>query len=1213
MKTTLAPRLFALSAVVAMIFSPLRVADAQTTPLSFDQLTQGQTLSNFSVAALYAGDDDVAIGGRFLHAPSGFTLDLVRIQSVPQGHIWVNSFPTSDMGEPHTQEHLLLGKGNKGRAVASYETMSLTGSNAYTMQWRTVYNFHTAAGPEVFYDYVGRQLDALLHPDYTDEEIRREVRNFGVTENPADKSLRLEEKGSVYNEMTATYANGDTLVFDRLGRTLWGADHPFALSSGGTPAAIREMQPRHIKAFHRENYHLAQMGMIASVPKEMTLASVLARADAMLARLQGREAKRRVRDLSDVPPPRPAPAGRIEIVEYPHQNDQQPGSLVFAWPPALRPDPREKVLLELFLSNVAGDATTNLYKKFVDTKTREIETGAKGVWFWIDPSPGNPVYVGLSDVAPSNMTEAKIAAARQKMLDELRRVAAFKDNSPELSEFNSRLKSRVIETRRALSKIVNTPPGFGFRNTGALWMEHLESLNRAVGFRKSLTLRPEMAGVEKLISSGENAWAKLLPKWKLTEVAPYAAAAKANPKLVEAEERARKTRSDAELARLKAQYKVADDQAAVRRYRADYDSATAALERLERQDSSARFIERPPLTLDDQLDFKVTSIEPGRVPLVASTFENMTSATAGLALRLDAVPDDELVYLSMLPRLLTGVGVIRDGRPVSYEEMSELLRREILGLSAYYSTNMRTSRAELVVKGAGNNAEESARALGWMRLALNSPDWRTENLPRIRDLVDQTLSELRNTSNGAEENWAQNPASAYRKQDDQVYLAAASFLTRAHNVQRLRWMLKDAGSPEHHAAVANFLNRLAEAGAKAKPDELKILLRAIQGDAAARAKVPAPVISYAVEFAGLPPAVGPVAVEAAKDLEQMLSEVPAETLASDWAYLCRQMRQDLSVTPAAALANLHRVRGRLLKSGGARLFLVGSRATQGSLDTPLRALAGDLKNEPLAKAERTTARLVEARLAGREAKAGRPLFVGLVTPNMQGGVFLNSAAGATYEDTDRESLLRYLAAKLYAGGGAHSIFMKTWGAGLAYGNGVGGSPSAGRITYYADRAPELPQTLRFVIDELKRAEAHPDPSLVEYAVAGAFAEFRSASEYETRGEAMAADVADGLTPERVRAFRNAVLNLRAAPNLPAELYQRMGAVYAAVLPGYGVKAKEVPGAIYFVIGPEKQIEVYEKYLKSVEGADARVFRLYPRDFWMTAQGAEKCPCDSDSP
>ena len=39
-----------------------------------------------------------------------------------------------------------------------------------------------------------RRMDALLHPDYTDEEIRREVRNFGITENPADHTLGLEEK-----------------------------------------------------------------------------------------------------------------------------------------------------------------------------------------------------------------------------------------------------------------------------------------------------------------------------------------------------------------------------------------------------------------------------------------------------------------------------------------------------------------------------------------------------------------------------------------------------------------------------------------------------------------------------------------------------------------------------------------------------------------------------------------------------------------------------------------------------------------------------------------------------------------------------------------------------------------------------------------------------------------------------------------------------------
>ena len=120
---------------------------------------------------------------------------------------------------------------------------------------------------------------------------------------------------------------------------------------------------------------------------------------------------------------------------------------MFAWPGALKLDTQEKTLLNLFLSNVAGDATTNLYKMFVDTKTRVMETGAKSVFGFLDDEMvvGNPVYVGLTDVAPANMTEEKIAEIRQKIMDELKRVASFADGSAELNEFNERLKNRVIQ------------------------------------------------------------------------------------------------------------------------------------------------------------------------------------------------------------------------------------------------------------------------------------------------------------------------------------------------------------------------------------------------------------------------------------------------------------------------------------------------------------------------------------------------------------------------------------------------------------------------------------------------------------------------------------------------------------------------------------------------------------------------------------------------
>jgi hypothetical protein len=162
---------------------------------SLDKLTKGEVVDGFRTDAVYLDDGGRPIGARFTHRRSGFTLDYLRIESVPQGFTWVNSIPVSDQGEPHTQEHLLVGKGTTGRAFAGLDTMWLSTSSAFSMQWRTAYDFGTSAGKDVFFDLFRAQLNALLHPNYTDEEIRREVRNFGVTENPADRSASRKRLG----------------------------------------------------------------------------------------------------------------------------------------------------------------------------------------------------------------------------------------------------------------------------------------------------------------------------------------------------------------------------------------------------------------------------------------------------------------------------------------------------------------------------------------------------------------------------------------------------------------------------------------------------------------------------------------------------------------------------------------------------------------------------------------------------------------------------------------------------------------------------------------------------------------------------------------------------------------------------------------------------------------------------------------------------------
>jgi Zn-dependent M16 (insulinase) family peptidase len=1176
---------------VCLFGNPVASVPAQTIDVSLGNLTRGAKLSGFRTEAVYLNESDQPMGARLIHERTGFMLDLLEIQSVPQTYIWVNSFPNSDQGEPHTQEHLLITKGNKGRNLNAELSMSLAQSNASTYQYYTVYHLNTAGGSEVFYSLVTNYMDALLHPDYTEEEVRREVRNWGVAENP-DKTLRLDEKGSVYNEMVSSMNNPGARAYRALGSLILGTAHPLSFNSGGSPEGIRRMQANDIRRFHAENYHLGNMGAIVSVPKDMTPGSVLNRMNAILNKLEPKSEKRDFMSLEKLPPMRPAEAGKFQVVEYPNRNQQQPGSMRFAFPANLSLDLTEKIALDKFLRVFLTGPNSNLYKKLVDSKTREIDLGATSIFGFRDNLLGNPVFIELSDVAAAHLTEEKASLVRQKIAEEFSRVAAFKDNSPELKEFNERFANALVEYRRSLSKFVNTPPGFGFRSggNGYGWLWQTKHLSETEDFRKSVTYKPQIAEIERMLASGKNIWRVYINKWKFAATRPYAVVARANPGLIEQDAAERKARADAEIAVLKQKYNVADEQAAIRLYRAEYDAKTLELEKLEKS-SARKFLENPPLTLDDPLDYKVSSI--GTVQLVASNFENMSGATAGIALRTDVIPEDELVYLSLMPALLRSVGVVRGGTPLSFEEMSEQLRREILSLNLSFTGNIKTNRYELIARGAGNDTAESRRAIEWMRLVLQNPNWRTENLPRIRDVVDQQLAGLRRTMQGSEESWVHNPANAYMAQNNPVHLATLSFLTQVHNAHRLRWMLKDAGNSENQTAISAYLMKLASA--KGNREELKTFLAAVDGNKEQAGKISDALKPLLEDFTKLPAAARNLAVEAAKDLGQTLNDIPDSSLAADWAYLSNQIRQDLLQTPAQTLAKLEQIRSKLLNTGNARMFVIGSRDTQAKLEANFKNLLSGFDNAPVNRIPYAKTRRIDERVKTRNRTTENPVFVGLRAPNMTGGVFINQVPFVSYADTDREKLLDFLASKLYGGSGAHSVYTKTLNAGLAYSNGIGSNPASGLFLYYAERTPELPQTLGYIVQEIKKPLN--DPGLSEYTIASSFSS-RAASPYEQRGEAMAADLADGLTPETVARFRRGILELRKMPNLAEELYKRKDKVYAPLLPGYGIKGKTVAGANYFVIGAEKQMSAYETYLKSSDAAESSLYRLYPRDYWI---------------
>ena len=236
------------------------------------------------------------------------------------------------------------------------------------------------------------------------------------------------------------------------------------------------------------------------------------------------------------------------------------------------------------------------------------------------------------------------------------------------------------------------------------------------------------------------------------------------------------------------------------------------------------------------------------------------------------------------------------------------------------------------------------------------------------------------------------------------------------------------------------------------------------------------------------------------------------------------------------------------------------------------------------------------RLAERTPGLEKPVYVGLLHEGTQNGVLILNARVAGEYDTTTSAVLNCLSGRMYGGYGPHGLHMKTLAAGLAYSNGFSVGQQSGRARYSAERCPDISETMKFVVNELKTAQ--PTPDLVDYSVAQIFGDSRSPDRYEARGEMMAADLADGYTPEVVRSYSEKVLQLRKRPDVFDEMRNRMQSVYGAVLIGYGRPLSESTDGYFFIIGPEKQFQSLEQYIASTETPQT-VYRLYPRDFWLT--------------
>ena len=1145
-----------------------------------ESLTENQKAAGFSAVNVYENALGNIMGARFISDKYGFIVDLLKIQSVPQGFFWVKTPPSSDMGESHTCEHLLLGKGTQGRYVSVLEDMSLGNSSAWTAQTNTVYHFNTVAGDEAFYNLFEAKLNALLNPDFTDEEIRREVCHVGVNLDPRDSSLSLEEKGTVYTEMVSAFERPQRFLWKELGETLYGKNHPLGNVSGGYPDDIRKMTPEDMWHFHEESYYLGNMGVIVAIPNDIKTEDFLTKVSAILERCQSFEKNSTNIGMNnfDFPPPAALDMAAVtRVVPAPSQNPDDPGDLMAAWPADLEYDLFENMVLETFLSTFAGGPTSNLYDLFINSETRKIDLGANSVWGYVSSEMGHPIIFGLNGINSDYITEEMLDSIRGMIIEEIRNVHNYNNGSEQLAKFNEYARGRVIERQKQLEKLLNTPPMFGFRRAGGQWQDILTMLEMSDEFRKSVVLKNRIPKLQQLLSSDTNFWKEYIDRWNLLSAKPHVLASKPDPSMLTKFAEEKQKRISGYLAEFKKKYNVDSDEGAIAKFKEEFDRKTAELEAIAANDEMPEFIDNPPMTLDDQLDYEVMELDNG-VEMVASTFENMTSNQIAIALRLDVIPESQMVYVPFLPDILTDVGVVKDGQVIRYEEMRNRLREDVLNFGSFFEYGLDEGRVELVLRASGNNQQELKNGIEWMNAALYSPYLDTNNLSRMMDIVDQSLVSLRNRMKGREEDWVRSPANGYRYQTNPLIMSTNCFLTRTHHYQRLKWLLTDPGSEDDRVMLSSYLAELKEKGKGLDRESLKNLID----------NPPAFPSSEKCEK---------IIPQVLRALGNSLADVPDANLSEDWQYLLQETEIDLMVEPSRAIEDMNNILAALRRADNARMYMISNSTDRAATMSMINEFAGKLdsetKSERIAYAGRK--RIVE-RLNDREKGVSDPVYVGLVNNNTSNGVMVFNARSADKIDTTDESVLRYLAGNLYGGGGGHGLFMRTWGAGLAYSNGYGAGALSGLVSYYAERCPNIAETMRFVVDVLNNAET--DPKLVDYAIAQAFSHSRAPSPYESRGSQMASDLEDGYYPEKVKAYRQKILELKENRDLTKELFSRMEEAYGPVLIGYGKPSSESRDGSFFIIGPDAQFQTLEEYIETVEGPQ-KVYKLYPRDFWLT--------------
>ena len=167
--------------------------------------------------------------------------------------------------------------------------------------------------------------------------------------------------------------------------------------------------------------------------------------------------------------------------------------------------------------------------------------------------------------------------------------------------------------------------------------------------------------------------------------------------------------------------------------------------------------------------------------------------------------------------------------------------------------------------------------------------------------------------------------------------------------------------------------------------------------------------------------------------------------------------------PGETIARLRGLLTQVVARHGLRVQITGNPANIARAEAGLETLVAKLPaGGASAAGAEAEARPIEARLRERYPAVERWVHLALVNDSSPSASHVIPAPGPDYRARRGEDALDYLAAGVFGGSGPASFFLRTWGAGLAYGNGLSTNPRSGRTAYYADRCPDPVETIRFV-------------------------------------------------------------------------------------------------------------------------------------------------------